>query len=111
VSAEDSLKILHEDQREVDRAHTTETAIVSAGQRKVNLIWEYTQAFIAVVVVMATMGSAVMMIMWQMKGELPTILSVAFGTVVGFYFGRSNHVGGGGVGPRSPLALRTEEHR
>lgn len=74
---------------------TTQQDLTTAGQRKVNLIWEYTQAFIAIVVVMATMAKALTL---PPNAQLPTILSVAFGTVVGFYFSRTNHAAIGGVG-------------
>lgn len=76
---------------------TTQQDLTTAGQRKVNLIWEYTQAFIAIVVVLATMTKAVTI---QTGEQIPTILSVAFGTVVGFYFSRTNHAAIGGVGDK-----------
>jgi hypothetical protein len=33
------------------------------------------------------------------RQDFPNIIAVAFGTVVGFYFGRTNHQRSGGVGP------------
>ena len=77
---------------------TTQQDLTTAGQRKVNLIWEYTQAFIAIVVVMATMSSGLYQTMHPGEPQLPTIMSVAFGTVVGFYFSRTNHAAIGGTG-------------
>ena len=70
-----------------------------AGQRRINLIWEYTQAIIAIMVVVATMAAGVVA---TLKNTSPvnTALSMAFGTVVGFYFGRTNHSATGGVGPQ-----------
>ncbi len=64
---------------------------VRMGQRRVNLIWERTQSAVAVVVVMVTMLMAAFQTVYHPGMEVPTIMSVAFGTVVGFYFGRTNH--------------------
>jgi hypothetical protein len=76
---------------------TAQEDITTAGQRRVNLIWEYTQAIIALIVVVSTFAAAL-----QLKdgGQIPTIFSVAFGTVVGFYFSRTNHQAIGGIGPK-----------
>lgn len=70
----------------------------TAGQRKINLIWEYTQATIAVLVVIACIAAA--FILDQTKAE---ILRNAFFLIVGFYFGRTNHQRQGGVGQQEPL--------
>lgn len=76
-------------------ANTTEQDdMITAGQRKVNLIWEYTQAFIAITVVLTTMAKALVL---ENDVAIPTILATAFGIVVGFYFGRTNHQKIGGV--------------
>lgn len=76
---------------------TSEQDINTASQRKVNLIWEYCQAFIAIVVVLSTMAKG----LFTGIGEtVPTIMSVAFGTVIGFYFSRTNHEKVGGVGTK-----------
>jgi len=87
---------------------THQEDITTAGQRRVNLIWEYTQAIIALVVVIATMGSGVYMSYTHSMDQLPTIMSVAFGTVVGFYFSRTNHAAIGGIGrkPEQPYEGR-----
>jgi len=77
---------------------TTQEDLTTAGQRRINLIWEYTQAIIALIVVTATMASGVYMSYTHSADQLPTIMSVAFGTVVGFYFSRTNHAAIGGVG-------------
>lgn len=77
---------------------TQEQDINTANQRKINLIWEYTQSFIAIVVVLATMISGVIII--TMNIQIPTIFSVAFGTVIGFYFSRTNHQAIGGIGQK-----------
>lgn len=70
-----------------------------AGQRKVNLIWEYTQSLIAVFVVCTTMITGVIAMIRNM--QIPTIIAVAFGTIVGFYFSRTNHAAIGGIGPKA----------
>jgi len=82
---------------------TFQEDLTTAGQRKVNLIWEYTQAIIAIFVVGCTMivGS------WSAisgagEARIPTILSVAFGMITGFYFSRTNHAAIGGIG-RKPV--------
>ena len=80
------------------RATTTiEENLHSASQRHVNVIWERTQQFVALVVVIATMISGLWVTYQGNDQPIPTILSVAFGTVVGFYFGRTNHQYVGGV--------------
>lgn len=77
---------------------TSEEDMHSASQRKVNLIWERTQMTIALIVVVATMVAGVYLALTgHPEARMPTILSVAFGTVVGFYFGRTNHQYVGGV--------------
>lgn len=77
---------------------TFQEDLVSAGQRRVNLIWEYTQAIIALLVVVSTMLCGA--IGMANAKEIPTIISVAFGMVTGFYFSRTNHSAIGGVGPK-----------
>lgn len=77
---------------------TSEEDMHTASQRKVNLIWERTQMAIALVVVITTMISGLYTTVFASADKpIPTILSVAFGTVVGFYFGRTNHQYIGGV--------------
>jgi hypothetical protein len=79
---------------------SSERALVSAGQRQINRVWEYTQAAIALAVTGATLYVAARL---AMKDEQPAaaflLLSNAFFLVVGFYFGRTNHQKTGGVGP------------
>lgn len=79
---------------------TFQEDLTTAGQRKVNLIWEYTQAIIAIVVVVTSMVSG---IIGQIKTEMqvPNLIGVAFGMITGFYFSRSNHSAIGGVGRKA----------
>ena len=71
---------------------TTEEDRHSFGQRRINLIWETTQALIAIIVTSATLFVAAKL---ALKAEGQTaaflLLSNAFFLVIGFYFSRSNH--------------------
>lgn len=78
---------------------TFQQDLTTAGQRQINLIWEWTQAIIALLVVTATMGCGIVA-MFQKDIQIPTIIGVAFGMVTGFYFSRTNHEKVGGVGPK-----------
>jgi len=79
---------------------TEQQDITTAGQRRVNLIWEYTQALIAIVVVVTTMSAGLVTVWTKSEQQVPNVICVAFGTVVGFYFSRTNHQAIGGIGPR-----------
>jgi len=81
---------------------TLQEDLVVAGQRRINLIWEWTQAAIALIVVLANMivGVSNGMIASEKRPEYPVILSSALFLVVGFYFSRTNHAAIGGVGPK-----------
>jgi hypothetical protein len=79
-----------------------ETTLRTASQRRVNIIWEVTQACIAVGVVGVTLyanfisatesGSNT-----SFQPAALTQLDVMAGLVIGFYFGRTNHQRMGGV--------------
>jgi len=77
---------------------TLQEDLTHAGQRRINLIWEYTQAAIAIGVVVISLVAACIA-MWQGK-EVSAFLSFVCGNVVGFYFSRTNHAAIGGVGPK-----------
>jgi len=83
---------------------TVQEDLTTAGQRRINLIWEYTQSAIALIVVGVALGAAVLA-MWQGK-EVSAFLSFICGNVVGFYFSRTNHAAIGGVGPKPTEAYR-----
>lgn len=70
---------------------TTQQDITLAGQRRVNLIWEYTQATIA-------LGVTIAMIYCAIKKIESQDVRNAFFLIVGFYFSRTNHSAIGGVG-------------
>lgn len=77
---------------------TEQEDITTAGQRKVNLIWEFTQAFIAISVVLANMIAGVYYALYGINENIPAVLSSALFLVIGFYFSRTNHQAIGGVG-------------
>lgn len=70
----------------------------TAGQRRVNLIWELTQASIAILVTLATLTSAMWMAIRGEGNAAFALLGNVFFLVTGFYFGRTNHQKVGGVG-------------
>jgi len=64
----------------------------SYGQRRINLIWEVTQAIIAVIVTLATLYVAAQLALREAAQTAAfLLLSNAFFLVIGFYFSRSNH--------------------
>jgi hypothetical protein len=79
---------------------TYQEDLTTEGQRRVNLIWEYTQSFVTLLVVLANMIVAVYNgIMRQaIVAEHPAILSSALFLILGFYYSRTNHAAIGGVG-------------
>jgi hypothetical protein len=78
---------------------TAQEDLTTHGQRKINLIWEYTQAVIALAVVIANLVVAVYQgVVLQSTAEFPGILSNTLFLIVGFYFSRTNHSQIGGVG-------------
>ncbi len=80
---------------------TVQEDITKAGQRKVNLVWEYTQSAIALLFVVASVIIFISSAMnATVKVEFPPILSNALFLVIGFYFSRTNHAAIGGVGPK-----------
>ena len=77
---------------------TAEDDLRTASQRRVNLIWEFTQSFVAIAVTCTTLFVAAKL---ALRGDgiqaAFLLLSNAFFLVVGFYFGRTNHQRRGGV--------------
>ena len=68
----------------------------AAGQRSINRVWEFTQASIAILVVVAVLY-AVVFIRELATAQL-VFLTGSFSLVIGFYFGRTNHSRQGGIG-------------
>ncbi len=92
------------DQPPVAPTTTAQQDLITAGQRKINLIWEYTQAVVSVLVVSANMivGTYQGLVAYAAgtKPEFPVVLSSSLFLVIGFYFSRTNHAAIGGVGPK-----------
>ena len=79
---------------------TAQEDLTTAGQRKVNLVWEYTQSAISIMVVVANMVVATYDGIVKDHSEFPTVLSSVLFLVVGFYFSRTNHSAIGGIGAK-----------
>jgi hypothetical protein len=82
-----------EEQQPLSPTTTEQQDITTAGQRRINMIWELTQAAIAVSVTMALIYTAVN------KIEATEVRN-AFFLIIGFYFSRTNHAAIGGIGPK-----------
>lgn len=92
---------------------THQEDLTTAGQRAINLIWENTQARIALFVVVLGMivNSAVVLLLILIIRDI-TVVQVALislclqfvnltcGIVIGFYFSRTNHAAIGGMGAK-----------
>ena len=72
---------------------TEQQDIIVAGQRKINLIWEATQSFTALLITVAVIYLAVN------KIDSPEV-KYAFFLIIGFYFSRTNHQAIGGIGKK-----------
>lgn len=80
---------------------TAQEDLTTAGQRRINLIWEFTQAFIAITVILTNMIVGVVFAVNRIPaGEYPIVLSSSLFLVVGFYFSRTNHAAIGGMGTK-----------
>lgn len=80
---------------------TEQEDLVTSRQSRINFLWEVNQALIAQIVVIGTIGAGVHGYIVGNSKEVPVWLGVAFGTVIGFYFGRTNHERTGGVGAKT----------
>jgi hypothetical protein len=90
-----------ETQSSIPPTTTVQEDLTTAGQRRINFIWEMTQSAIAVAVVAANMIVGAAQGLGMAKSEAhPTILSSALFLVVGFYFSRTNHAAIGGIGAK-----------
>lgn len=91
--------------RDIDNM-ADERDLTLAGQRRVNLIWEFTQAFIAILVVAVNMVAAMMNVINQRDIDVPLMLSSALFLIIGFYFSRTNHTAIGGPGDKPKQEYR-----
>jgi hypothetical protein len=91
--AEASYNSVQPQETDPSRPATTtfQQDLVTAGQRRINLVWEYTQAIIAGAVTFAYIASQLL------KIESAGLANACF-LIVGFYFSRTNHAAIGGVG-------------
>jgi hypothetical protein len=64
---------------------------VRAGQRRINLIWEWTQAIVTVLITAAAIYAALL-------GHESSTLNNGFFVVISTYLARTNHTKTGGVG-------------
>lgn len=81
---------------------TAQEDLTTAGQRKINLIWEYTQATIAITTVFGNVATSMFFAFNRIPMvEYPIVLSSALFLIIGFYFSRTNHAAIGGVGPKA----------
>lgn len=80
-------------------ATTEEQDRKTSSQRRINIIWESTQAIIALMVTGSVIYAAVAITLRSDmdKTAFLFLTNVAF-TIIGFYFGRTNHARTGGVG-------------
>lgn len=91
---------------------TFQEDLTTEGQRRINLVWEYTQSVVALLVVVTTMIAGIYSMihptvtvgtgaaMVQVPMQIPTVIGIAFGMVTGFYFSRTNHAAIGGTGSK-----------
>jgi hypothetical protein len=83
-----------EQEKPLSPTTTEQEDITTAGQRRINLIWEYTQAIIAVIITVSNVYCAINKISSE-------ALTNAFFLIVSMYFVRTNHklIGGTGFKP------------
>ena len=72
---------------------TFQQDLVVAGQRRINMVWELTQAAIAVSITAGVIYCAI-------TQTVAEVLTNAFFLIVGFYFSRTNHSAIGGIGKK-----------
>ncbi len=70
---------------------TFQQDLVVAGQRRINVIWEVTQAAVTILITGAAIYCAVL-------GIKADVLNFAFVAVISTYYARTNHTKTGGVG-------------
>lgn len=82
----------------IDPKTTAEEDRKTQGQRRINIIWEVTQAIIALTVTgSTTYASVVITLRSDLDKTAFIFLTNVLFVVIGFYFGRTNHQRVGGV--------------
>lgn len=88
---------------------TAQQDLTTAGQRLINEMWETTQKWIALVVIIGTVviDGMVVMVCLIMSKDLTAAQALTLGFVnstangvISFYFSRTNHTNIGGIGPK-----------
>jgi hypothetical protein len=71
----------------------------SASQREINKTWEFTQAIIALSVILTAQITIIFLVIkiMELRETAFNFICTMVGTVIGFYFGRTNHQRVGGV--------------
>lgn len=80
-------------ERPLSPTTTLQEDVTTAGQRRINLIWEITQSLIAVAITGAVIYDAINKIS---SNEV----TYAFFLIIGFYYSRTNHAAIGGIGEK-----------
>lgn len=70
---------------------TVQEDLTTAGQRRINVIWEITQAAVTILITVAAIYCAV-------SGIDADVLNFAFVAVISTYYARTNHTKVGGIG-------------
>lgn len=83
------------EQKPLDPNTTKQEDITTAGQRRINLIWEFTQAIVTISITFSVIYLAINKIQDE-------TVKAAFFIILGFYFSRTNHQSIGGIGRKSP---------
>lgn len=91
--------------RAAETATQVETSLRTGGQRRINLVWEITQAIVTVMVVGATLYIAGSLALSSAESNdnraaAFLLLSNGFFMIVTAYYQRTNHTRTGGVGGR-----------
>jgi len=99
---EQNKQIIVPGQSPVAPTTTSEQDLRTAGQRRLNMIWEMTQAGIAISTVLATFSYGFIRLLSprDLKDESTVFLN-AFFLIIGFYFGRTNHARIGDLGHKN----------
>ncbi len=101
VAGEDAAILASQGTRDADvlrSAGKREASVLqTAGQRRINLIWELTQAAVALMITATTMGAVIYMVRAAEIDKALQLLSAAFFLIIGFYFSRTNHTKVGGI--------------
>lgn len=72
---------------------TLQQDLTRAGQRRINFVWEFTQAGVAIIITLAVIYCAII------KVSSPELTN-SFFLIIGFYFSRTNHQAIGGTGEK-----------